>query len=224
VLSVIVPVYNEAATVLLLLRRLLAVKLPVDREIIIVDDGSQDGTRDVLKAFHDPAVRCVFHEKNQGKGMAIRTGLSAAKGDLVLIQDADLEYDPNDIPALLVPALQQGAKVVYGSRILRTNPASYFRYYWGGRFVSLWCNLLFGSNVTDEPTGYKLFSTELLRSLGLKCTGFEFCPEATAKILKRGIEIREVPISYAPRTIEEGKKINWRDGIIALWTLLRYRF
>lgn len=223
VLSILVPVYNEAATVVLLLRRLLAVKLPVEREIIVVDDGSSDGTDSVLKALREPGVRVLLHPANRGKGAAIRTGLAAARGDMILTQDADLEYDPDEIPSLLEPMLKNGARVVYGSRILKSNPSSYFRYYWGGRLISLCTNILFNSTVTDEPTGYKLFHTELLRSLDLRCEGFEFCPEATAKILRRGIPIAEVPISYHPRSIEEGKKIRWADGIIALWTLLKYR-
>ena len=223
-LTIIIPVYNEAATILPLLRRLLSVGLPAGREIVVVDDGSTDGTREALASFSHPDVRALRHPGNRGKGAAVRTGLAAARGDHVLIQDADLEYDPEDIPELLAPALDGRAAVVYGSRILGDNPPSYRRFYWGGRLVSWWTNLLFRSRLTDEPCGYKLFPTELLRSFNLRCEGFEFCPEATAKALRRGIKILELPIHYHPRSFAKGKKIGWKDGVIALWTLLKYRF
>ena len=150
--------------------------------------------------------------------------LAAATGEVVLIQDADLEYDPADYGRLLEPFRDPGVQVVYGSRILHPeNPMSYRRYYWGGRFLSLFTNLLFRSSITDEPTCYKAFRTPLLKSLELACEGFEFCPEATAKVLRRGIPIIEVPIRYRPRSIQEGKKIRWYDGVTAVWTLLKYR-
>lgn len=223
-LTIIIPVYNEANTVRAVVDKLLSVPLPVSLELIVVDDGSTDGTDKALASLGHPKVKTLRHERNQGKGAAIRTGLAAATGEFLLIQDADMEYDPGEIPLLLEPALKRGAPVVYGSRILKgDNPASYARYYWGGRLVSWWANLLFASSVTDEPTCYKLLRTELLRSLDLQCTGFEFCPEVTGKLLLRGIPIAEVPISYRPRRIEEGKKIRWKDGVIALWTLLKVR-
>ncbi|MFA5140975.1 MAG: glycosyltransferase family 2 protein [Elusimicrobiota bacterium] len=223
-LTVIVPAYNEARTLGPLIERLLTVRFPLRLEVIVVDDGSTDGTAKEAARLSRPGLKVLRHETNRGKGAAIRTGLDAASGDLVLIQDADLEYEPEDILSLLKPALEQGAPVVYGSRILRReNRASYWRYYWGGRFISLWTNLLFGSRITDEPTCYKLFDARLLKGLGLRCTGFEFCPEATGKLLRGGVPILEVPIRYTPRTIAEGKKIRWLDGVIALWTLLKIR-
>jgi glycosyltransferase involved in cell wall biosynthesis len=157
--------------------------------------------------------------------MAIRTGLEKVTGDLVIIQDADLEYDPNDYLKLVQPIMEDGAFVVYGSRSLsHKNKMSYLRYFIGGQVVTWWTNLLYGCRLTDEPTCYKLFRADLLKSVKLNCKRFEFCPEVTAKIRKRGIEILEVPISYNPRKIKEGKKIRWKDGIQAIWTLLKYRF
>lgn len=224
-LSVIVPVYNESRTVGRVLEEILKQPLPVPMEVLVVDDGSTDGTDRALSSLQDPRIRVIRHEHNRGKGASIRTGLEAAAGEIVLIQDADLEYDPADYPRLLEPILREEAQVVYGSRIRKKdNPRSYWRYYWGGRILSWWTNLLYGSSITDEPTGYKVFRTNLLKSLDLQCAGFEFCPEATGKVLRRGISIVEVPISYRPRSIEEGKKIRWKDGAIALWTLLKYRF
>jgi len=222
-LSVIMPVYNEAGTVAEIIRRVLAA--PVQKELIIVDDGSTDGTREILRRLPSDVATILYHECNQGKGAAIRTGLEHATGQLVLIQDADLEYDPNDYPALLRPALEGTAQVVYGSRVLRPdNPYSHLRFYLGGRLLSVIANLLYGIRITDEPTGYKLFRRELLKSLNLQCRGFEFCPEVTAKVARRGIPIHEVPIRYVPRTIDEGKKISWRDGLYAIWILVKYRF
>jgi len=223
-LTVIVPAFNEARTVLQVLDRLLSIRFPVPVEILVVDDGSTDGTGDALENAGLSGVRLLRHDKNRGKGAAIRTGIEAATGEFLVIQDADLEYEPGEIPGLLEPLIRGEADVVYGSRILKSdNPASYHRYYWGGRLVTFWTNLLFGSSLTDEPTCYKLFKTELLRGLDLRCTGFEFCPEATGKILNRRIPILELPITYRPRSIEEGKKIRWWDGVVALWTLLRIR-
>ncbi|MFC1679425.1 glycosyltransferase family 2 protein [Elusimicrobiota bacterium] len=223
-LSIIVPAYNEAATITAMLDRLLTVTFPIPMEVLVVDDGSTDGTTDVLKRVSDPRLRVIIQPENRGKGAAIRAGIEKATGELVIIQDADLEYEPGDIPELLKPIMSGEAEVVYGSRILRpNNPASYFRYYWGGRLVTLWTNILFGSSITDEPTCYKLFKTDLLRELDLRCTGFEFCPEVTAKILRRKIPIHEIPIKYRPRGMAEGKKIRWWDGVIALWTLLKFR-
>ena len=222
--SVLVPAYNEARTIGKCLEAVYGLNPGRDLEVIVVDDGSTDGTYEAAMAAAKPGTRVLKHERNSGKGTAIRTALAAATGDVVLIQDADLEYDPADYAALLKPFEEGRAEVVYGSRILKNPARSYHRYYWGGRLVSLWTNLLYGSHLTDEPTCYKVFRTPLLRSLDLKCTGFEFCPEATAKVLKRGIAIFELPISYRPRRMEEGKKIRWTDGVIALWTLLKLRF
>jgi dolichol-phosphate mannosyltransferase len=221
--SVLVPAYNEERTIARCLEAVYSRNPGLDLEVIVVDDGSRDGTAAAARAALKPGSKVLVHETNRGKGAALRTGLAAATGEVVLVQDADLEYDPADYAALLAP-FARGARVVYGSRIRKSgNARSYFRYYWGGRILSLWTNLLYCSSVTDEPTCYKAFRTDLLKSLDLRCEGFEFCPEATAKVLRRGETIHEVPISYHPRSLEEGKKIRWHDGIVALWTLLRYR-
>ncbi|MBW2092470.1 MAG: glycosyltransferase family 2 protein [Deltaproteobacteria bacterium] len=223
-LTVIIPVYNERETVLKILNRVVVVD--IDKEIIIVDDGSTDDTRNTLKAAESryKDVLFLYHEQNQGKGAAIRTALSKARGRFTIIQDADLEYHPEEYPQLLTPLLEGRTRVVYGSRVLGSKKVrSYNRYYWGGRLLSLVTNLLFGSTITDEPTCYKAFETQILRNLNLKATGFEFCPEVTAKILRAGLAIHEVPISYSPRSFEQGKKIKPKDGLIAIWTLLRYR-
>jgi glycosyltransferase involved in cell wall biosynthesis len=227
-LSVVVPVYNEAVTIAQVIEQVLEVELDgTEKEIIIVNDGSTDGTSaalDTLAAEHPDLLTIIHHKQNQGKGTAIRTALAHVTGDVVITQDADLEYDPKDYPALLAPFKDEGVQVVYGSRNLRANPRSSLSFYWGGRLLSWVANLLYGSRITDEATGYKLFRTNLLRDLDLQPTRFEFCPEVTAKLLRRGINIHEVPISYRPRSLREGKKISWHDGLVAIWTLLRYRF
>jgi glycosyltransferase involved in cell wall biosynthesis len=176
----------------------------------------------VLQSIVDPRVRIYRHEVNQGKGTGIRTALSHATGDVVIIQDADLEYDPQDYPRLLEPVAAGAAQVVYGAR--RGPRHSYLPYHLGGRLLSLLADLLYGQRLMDIHTGYKLFDSRLLTSLPLRCTGFEFCPEVTARIGKRGIQIHEMPIRYEPRTFAEGKKIRWVDGVVAAWTLLEYRF
>jgi len=221
-LSVIIPIYNEANTLRTLIERVQ--RVPLEKELILVDDGSTDGTRAILKELeHQENIRVVYHERNRGKGSAIRTGIQHVTGDMVLIQDADLEYDPRDYIRLIHPFTQDGAKVVYGSRRLNQNPSSYRRYLWGGILLTWIANLLYGTRITDEPTCYKVFDAAVLKGIDLKCTGFEFCPEVTAKVAKRGLRIHEVPISYHPRKIEEGKKIRWRHGVQAIWTLIKYR-
>jgi glycosyltransferase involved in cell wall biosynthesis len=224
--SVIIPVYNEQDTLAQIVGRVRAVDL--DKEIIVVDDGSSDGTAQVLAdlAGQDRDELVVLrHPVNQGKGAAIRTGLARVKGRAVIIQDGDLEYDPQDYPGLLAPILEGRAQVVYGSRLLGAdrNRHSSLAFYWGGRLLTAWTNLLYGSNLTDEPTCYKAFAAELIKGLPLTCQGFEFCPEVTGLILKQGIPIMEKPISYHPRSRQEGKKIKARDGLQALWVLLRVR-
>lgn len=227
-LSVIIPVYNEAQTVAEVIDRVATVELEgLEREIIVVDDGSTDGTNEVLEHMSGrwpDLVVTIRHEENRGKGAAVRTALEHVTGDIVITQDADLEYDPSEYPRLLAPFRDPAVHVVYGSRNMRENPRSSWSFYWGGRLVSWVANLLYGSDLTDEATGYKLFRTELLRSLDLEVDGFAFCPEVTGKVLRRNIDILEIPISYQPRGLEEGKKINWRDGLEAVWTLLKYRF
>ena len=223
-LSVIVPVFDERNTVVEIVRRMRAVVLPVDLEIVIVDDGSTDGTGDVLRQLADSTVRIVLHEHNKGKGAAIRTGLEKVTGDLVLIQDADLEYDPEDWPKLLAPVLRGKAQVVYGSRFTGERRNMLFLHWMGNRFLSLTTNVLYNTTLSDMETCYKLFDRSVIDGITIRASRFEFEPEITAKILRRGIRIYEVPISYTGREFDEGKKITWRDGFIALWTLVKYRF
>jgi len=224
-LSVIVPVYNERNTVVEVVRRMRAVELPdgIEREIIVIDDGSTDGTRDVLRQLGDSTVRVLVHEGNRGKGAAVRTGLALATGDYVLIQDADLEYDPDDWPRLIAPVTRGRARVVYGSRFTGERRNMLLLHWIGNRLLSLVTNVLFNSTLSDMETGYKLVDRKLLNDLGLRSDHFDIEPEITAKILKRGIRIYEVPISYMGREFDEGKKITWRDGFAALWTLVKFR-
>ena len=225
-LSVIVPVYNERNTVVEVVRRMRAVELPdgIEREIIVVDDGSSDGTRDVLRQLGDSTVRILVHGENRGKGAAVRTGLALATGDYVLIQDADLEYDPDDWPRLISPVMRGRARVVYGSRFTGERRNMLLLHWIGNRMLSLVTNILFNSTLSDMETCYKLVDRKLLVDLGLRSDHFDIEPEITAKILKRGIRIYEVPISYMGREFDEGKKITWRDGFAALWTLVKFRF
>jgi glycosyltransferase involved in cell wall biosynthesis len=225
-LTVIVPVFNERNTVVEVIRRMRGVELPdgIDREIIVVDDGSSDGTRDVLRQLGDSTVRVMLHQGNRGKGAAVRTGLSVATGDYVLIQDADLEYDPEDWPKLITPVLRGKARVVYGSRFTGERRNMLFFHWVGNRMLSLVTNVLYNTTLSDMETCYKLVDRELLLDLGLRCNRFDIEPEITSKILKRKIRIYEVPISYTGREFDEGKKITWRDGFAALWTLIKFRF
>lgn len=229
-LSIIIPVYNEEKTVSKILRKVLSVKLPsLEKEIIVIDDGSNDSTP--LKIRNIKGVKKIFHEKNLGKGVAVRSGLKVATGDIIIIQDADLEYDPSDYPALLNPILKKSSKVVYGTRLI-----NYPLKLWGkdktilpthliaNKFLTGLVNLLFNSHLTDMETGYKIFQRACLAGVMLKSNGFDFEPEITAKFLKKGYKIFEVPINVKPRTYEEGKKINFFDGIKAVWTILKYKF
>lgn len=227
VLSIIIPVYNEEKSI----KKIIALVKKVDlshlntiKEIIVVDDGSKDNTVSVLKTVK--GIKLVMHAKNQGKGAAIRTGIKYATGDIILIQDADLEYDPEDYPALIKPILDGKARVVYGSRrLLKANKQhSGLSFFIGGVTLTWITNLLYGLRITDEPTCYKVFEANVLKNIPLKCKRFEFCPEVTAKVAKRKIRIYEVPIRYYPRSAKEGKKIKWKDGVEAIWALLKYRF
>ncbi len=224
-LSVVMPVYNEEPTIEEILDKVLAVD--IDKEVIIVDDGSTDRTRQILqKKFMDMEnVSVIFHDKNAGKGAAVRTGISKASGDLIIIQDADLEYNPADYHDLVQPIIDGTAEIVYGSRVLGQN----FRHRYtlnllAAKILSTMSNVLFGLSLTDEPTCYKVFKADIIKSIEFNGNGFEWEPEVTAKIGKRGIKIHEVPISYYSRTIQEGKKIKWIDGVKAIWTLIKYRF
>ncbi len=223
-LSVIIPVYNEWNTVAEAIRRSRSVEIPLDREIVVVDDGSDDGTTQILSQLQDSTVRVVYHDVNRGKGAAIRTGLSHVTGDLVLIQDADLEYDPEDWPKLLTPVLKGKARVVYGSRFTGERRNMMFWHWVGNRFLSLVTNALYNTTLSDMETCYKLFDRQLVQSIPLRSERFGFEPEVTAKILRTGERIYEVPISYAGREIHEGKKITWKDGFEALTVLIRCRF
>ena len=225
-LSVVVPVFNERNTLVEVLRRMRAVELPdgIEREIIVVDDGSNDGTRDVLNQLGDSTVRVVMHDVNRGKGAALRTGFAHATGEYVLVQDADLEYDPEDWPKLLNPVLRGKARVVYGSRFTGERRNMLLLHWIGNRFLSMTTNVLYNTTLSDMETCYKLIERDLVDSMRLHSNRFDIEPEITAKILKRGIRIYEVPISYSGREFDEGKKITWRDGFSALWTLVKYRF
>ena len=220
--SVIIPVYNEVNTVLEVVRRVQS--QPSVTEIIIVDDCSRDGARELLQQTTFPEnVKVLYHPKNMGKGAAIRTGVQAATKGIIIIQDADLEYNPSDFPAVLRPILDGVADVVYGSRFLGTHRSFMLHHYLGNRFLSLVTNVLYNNMLTDMETGYKAFRAPIIKSLTIRSNRFDFEPEITAKVLKRGYRIYEVLIYYAGRDYAEGKKITWRDGFAALWALLRFR-
>lgn len=222
-LSVIMPVFNEEKTVLKGLERVKKTQLA--REIIVVDDGSTDGTTKILKSLPaNPKMKLLFHPKNRGKGAAIKTALKKVTGDYIIIQDADLEYDPREYQRLIQPVLDGKASVVYGSRFTGEHLNLFFWHWVGNRFLNLLTNIFYNTTLSDMETGYKLIPTKLLKSLRLKEDRFGFEPEVTSKILRRGIRIYEVPISYTGRDHSQGKKITWKDGIIAFWLLFKYRF
>jgi glycosyltransferase involved in cell wall biosynthesis len=223
-LSIIIPAYNEEATIKQLIEKVKQVDLnEIEKEIIIVNDNSTDKTKKILENIS--GIKVIHHKKNLGKGYAIRTGIKFVTGDITIIQDADLEYDPNDYYSLIKPIIEGKAQAVYGSRRLKKENIQYarFSFYLGGLTLTWIANLLYNVKITDEPTCYKVFRTELLKRMNLKSKRFEFCPEVTAKIAKRGIKIHEVPIHYYPRTAKEGKKIKAKDWIEAVWTLIKYR-
>ncbi len=223
------PVFNEQKTILAIIARVMA--LPIEKELIVVDDASIDGTAEILKAYanskeKNQTTRILFHTNNKGKAAAIKTALKMATGDIITIQDGDLEYAPNDLLPL-VGLIEKGeAEVVYGSRYLKKKEEKniYYSFKLGVRVLSIATNMLYGQNITDEATCYKVFRSDILKSIPLQYNRFEFCPEVTAKVSKLGYKIKELPINYFPRSFEEGKKIGWRDGARALWVLIKLRF
>ena len=221
-LSVIIPVYNEKKTLEQLLEKVLAV--PLEKEVIIVDDFSKDGSRELLKDMNRAGVTTIFHDVNKGKGAAIRTGLQYVTGDAVIIQDADLEYDPADYLKLIEPIKSGAADVVYGSRFSGKMEKMSFAHVLGNKLLTIATNLLYGTKLTDMETCYKMVRVPLFKSFKLKANRFDFEPEITSKLLKSGRKITEVPISYQGRDWAEGKKVTWRDGIAALWSIIKFRF
>ena len=220
-LSIIIPAFNEAAFLPEVIRRVE--ETPYDKEIIIVDDGSTDGTREYLKGLVSEGIKVIVHEKNMGKGAAMRTGIEVATGDIVIVQDADLEYDPKDYPVLLEPIMQGKADVVYGSRFLGgPHRVLFFWHSIGNSLITLISNMFTDLNLTDMETGYKAFRKKVFETITIESNRFGFEPEITAKVAKKGFRIYEVPISYSGRSYQEGKKITWKDGVMALFTVLKY--
>ncbi len=231
-LSIVMPAYNEVGTIAEIVRRVLEAPVDLSKELIVVDDASTDGTREYLQALarsgqagvRGGEVKVMSHERNLGKGAAIRTGLRHASGDIILVQDADLEYDPRDYPALLEPILAGRADVVFGNRFHGgPHRVLYFWHYVGNRVLTTLCNVVSNVNLTDMEVGYKVFRAEVLKQVRLRSQRFGFEPEIAVKVAKLGCRIYEVPISYHGRTYAEGKKIGWRDGLAALCYIVRYR-
>lgn len=223
-ISIIVPSYNEGKTLPIIVSKLLALNVGMDKEIIVIDDGSNDNTVKITQKLKSSSiVKVITNDKNLGKGASIQKALAIASGDIFITQDADLEYNPNDIKKLLKPFKNKKVKVVYGSRILQKNPVAHWTYYLGARLITVLTNTLYGLHITDEPTGYKAFRKGIFKHIKIKSRGFEFCPEITAKVAKLGINIVEVPINYKPRKPSE-KKIKWHDGLWAIFYLIKYRF
>ncbi len=226
-LSIILPIYNESQHIEAIFDRVIKAEMPagVEKEVILIDDGSTDGSREILERLPQYERASLYRlPANQGKGSAIRYGLRHATGDVILIQDADLEYDPTEYAKLIGPILENRADVVYGSRFLGSVQGMRLPNWIANKVLVLVANLLYNAHITDEATGYKVFRRQVIMELDLKCRRFEFCPEATAKLRKQGYRIHEVPIRYDARSFKEGKKVRWVDGVIALWTLIKYRF
>lgn len=221
-ISIIIPVFNEKNSIEEIMKRVLqASTLGYEKEITIVDDGSNDGTEEILENLKRKYnFTLVRHSRKMGKGAAIKTALEKITGDVVLIQDADLEYDPNDYPALL-SAFNHNHSVIYGSRNLNISKRGYYLYFLGGEFITVFFNIMFGSKLTDVNTGYKLFRTDIIKSIDLRSYGFEFCVEVTARILKLGYAIKELPIHYNPRKFSEGKKLRFWNGFSIIWTIIK---
>ena len=227
IISIVMPVYNEENTIQAILEKVKNVELPFNKEIIVVDDCSTDKTRDILKGIESSEsnnIKIVYHEVNQGKGAALKTGFAEANGDIVIIQDADLEYDPDEYPKLIKPILDGKADVVYGSRFTGEGPhrVLYYWHYVGNRFLTLMSNMFTNMNLNDMETCYKVFKKEIISQIDIKEKRFGFEPEITAKMAKLDCRIYEVGISYSGRTYAEGKKINWKDGVRALWCIFKY--
>jgi dolichol-phosphate mannosyltransferase len=222
-LTILMPLYNEEATADQIIKKVIDLEL--DLELIIINNGSTDKTGFIVQKYTSyPNVAIIHLKKNIGKGNAIVAGLERARGEYTVIQDGDLEYDPEDIIQMMATARRGNALAVFGSRVMNPNAGiSYRRYLWGGKLLTFIANLLFGVGITDESTCYKMVRTDILRALNLQCKGFEFCPEVVAKLGRNRIKIAEIPISYNPRKFREGKKIRWTDGILAIWTLIKYR-
>ncbi len=222
--AVIVPVYNEEKTIKEILNKILISK--IEKDIIVVDDCSTDKSRKILKKYADEnIITLLLHDKNQGKGAAIRTGLKAANSDIILIQDADLEYDPEDYPKLIQPILEEKTHVVYGTRMHSlSNKDMHTLHYFGNKLLTFITNTLFGSKISDMETCYKVFRSNVINDMKLRARRFDFEPEITAKILKKGYKIQEIPVKFIPRSFKEGKKITWKDGIKHMYYLIKYRF
>jgi glycosyltransferase involved in cell wall biosynthesis len=225
-LSIIIPIYNEKATLDTLVGQVEAVPLEgIEKEILLIDDGSTDGTRDLLEKYKTrEGFQVIFHVRNGGKGRAVRTGIQHATGDVLIIQDADLEYDPAEYPVVLKPIVAGKADVVYGSRFKGSGRAFLAHHYYGNKLITMIANLLYNTNLTDIETCYKAFRREVFDGVTLRADRFDIEPEITAKIFKKKCRVYEVPISYSGRDFAEGKKITWRDGFAAIWTLIKYRF
>ncbi|MDO8509308.1 MAG: glycosyltransferase family 2 protein [Nanoarchaeota archaeon] len=229
-ISIIVPVYNEEKTILKILEKLTSLNLNLTKEIIIVNDGSIDQSEKIINKYIRSKSKIkslqikYISKKNGGKGSAIKKGIEHCTGDIITVQDADLEYNPQDYKKLIAPIIRKEALVVYGSRFLQSHKPMYKVYFMGNKFLTFLTKVLYNSKITDMETCYKVFKSDIIKKLDIKANHFDFEPEITARILKQGIKIKEIPISYSPRSIEEGKKINWKDGIQAIWTLIYWKF